>query len=60
MDEREVRFRHPAGSVWSDRDDVALAACAAEERELVPCSACRCLIVPGTPCVRCLTSGRAR
>lgn len=59
MGEREVRFRHPAGSVWSDRDDAALAAWAAEERELVPCSACRRLIAAGTPCVWCLTSGRA-
>jgi len=59
MGESEVRFRHPAGSVWSDRDDAALAAWAAGARELVPCSACGCLIVPGTPCVRCLTSGRA-
>ena len=59
MDEREVRFRHPAGSVWTDRDDAALAAwAAAGARELVPCSACRCLIAAGTPCVWCLTSGR--
>jgi len=61
MGESEVRFRHPAGSAWTDRDDAALAALAAwaaGARELVPCAACRCLIVAGTPCVWCSTSGR--